>query len=195
MLRSTSRLSSLLQHLRPTHAAMFSTQPPSLAALDLNELPRYPLSPVPTPKDKDAFVQTAACLIIGDEVLNGKTKDTNSNFMAKLLFDVGVDLKRIEVIADDEDEIVEAVRRLHKGYGLVITSGGVGPTHDDITYQSIAKAFDAELEYNQETIDRMEASGKKRYNMGAQTEEQKTARLRMALFPVGAEVLHVREDL
>ena len=65
----------------------------------------------------------------------------------------------------------------------------------DITYSSIAKAFDAELEYNQETIMRMEASGKKRYNMGAQTEEQKTARLRMALFPVGAEILHVREDL
>lgn len=97
-------------------------------------------------------------IVIGDEVLNGasdrpnhdgidqmdkvvlttgwssgKTRDSNSNFLAKMLFDLAIDLKRIEVIADDEDEIVEAVTRMHKNYDLVITSGGIGPTHDDIT--------------------------------------------------------------
>lgn len=120
----------------------------------------------PVPKFGDKYVKTAACLIIGDEVLNGtqrimtpehraiavssrmsadvdhvkgKTKDSNSNFLAKMLFDLAVDLKRIEVIADDEAEISEAVRRMSKAYDLVITSGGIGPTHDDVTYESIAK--------------------------------------------------------
>jgi molybdenum cofactor synthesis domain-containing protein len=66
-------------------------------------------------------------------IVAGKTRDSNSNFLAKMLFDLAIDLKRIEVIADDEDEIVEAVTRMHKNYDLVITSGGIGPTHDDIT--------------------------------------------------------------
>lgn len=126
--------------------------------------------------------------------------------------------QRIEVIADDEEEIAEAVLRMHKNYDLVITSGGIGPTHDDITCtslmfsrggssrltptppalpdSSIAKAFgDVGLEYHEETKHRMHEMGKHRYNMDEQTEEQKTARLRMALFPKGAEVLFVQEDL
>ncbi len=75
------------------------------------------------PLGKDVFVKTAGCIIIGDEVLNGKTKDTNSNYFAKLCFAQGIELKRIEVIADDEDEIVEAVRRMAKNYDMVVTSG------------------------------------------------------------------------
>ncbi|GAA5836901.1 hypothetical protein JCM11251_005818 [Rhodosporidiobolus azoricus] len=139
----------------------------------------FPISPVPK-FEEGKFLKTAGCLIIGDEVLNGKTRDSNSNFFAKMLFDIGVDPKRIEVIADDEDEIVEAVRRMHKNYDMIVTSGGIGPTHDDITYQSIAKAFDTTLEYHEET----------------KHQEQKTAGLRMALFPKdNAEVLFVQEDL
>merc|ERR1712093_457808 len=84
-------------------------------------------------------------LIIGDEVLGGKTVDTNSAYMAKFCFQLGMALKRIEVIADDEDEIVEAVKRMSTNYDFVVTSGGIGPTHDDITYQSIAKAFSLPL--------------------------------------------------
>jgi len=133
-------------------------------------------------------------------VLNGKTRDSNSNFFAKLAFDLGIEMKRIEVIADDEDEIIEAARRLTDQYDLVITSGGIGPTHDDITYSSLAKAFDpehdGELAYHDETIRRMNEMSKNRYNLASQTEEQKTARLRMALFPVRhAEVLHVDPGL
>ncbi|GAA5836209.1 hypothetical protein JCM11251_007394 [Rhodosporidiobolus azoricus] len=165
------------------------------SAPQLADAVTFPISPVPK-FEEGKFIKTAGCLIIGDEVLNGKTRDSNSNFFAKMLFDIGVDLKRIEVIADDEEEIVEAVRRMHKDYDMVVTSGGIGPTHDDITYQSIAKAFDTTLEYHEETKHRMWEMGKHRYSLTQQTEEQKTARLRMALFPKdNAEVLFVQEDL
>jgi len=87
--------------------------------------------------------------------LNGKTKDTNSNFFAQFCFDLGIELKRIEVIADDEDEIIEAARRMTKNYDFVVTSGGIGPTHDDITYASLAKAFDLPLVHHKETMERM----------------------------------------
>ncbi|KAF2395690.1 Molybdopterin binding protein [Trichodelitschia bisporula] len=90
-------------------------------------------------------IHTAACLIIGDEVLGGKTVDTNSAYFAKFCFNLGIDLKRIEVIPDDEADIIECVRRMSKNYDFVCTSGGIGPTHDDITYSSIAKAFNLPL--------------------------------------------------
>ncbi|KAH8808842.1 MoaB/Mog domain-containing protein [Xylogone sp. PMI_703] len=91
-----------------------------------------------TPDEKNTrTIRTAACLIIGDEVLGGKN------------------LKRVEVIADDEDEIVEAVRRMSDKYDFVVTSGGIGPTHDDITYQSIAKAFGLKLKLHEEAHERM----------------------------------------
>ncbi|KAH7150061.1 MoaB/Mog domain-containing protein [Dactylonectria estremocensis] len=105
-------------------------------------------------------IHTAACLIIGDEVLGGKTVDTNSAYVAKWCFSLGVSLKRIEVIEDDESEIIEAVRRMSDRYDFVVTSGGIGPTHDDITYQSIAKAFGLPLVLNQETFAKMKTMSK-----------------------------------
>ncbi|KAJ5042505.1 uncharacterized protein L3040_005048 [Drepanopeziza brunnea f. sp. 'multigermtubi'] len=105
-------------------------------------------------------IHTAACLIIGDEVLGGKTVDTNSAYMAKFCFQLGMALKRIEVIADDEDEIVEAVRRMSTTYDFVVTSGGIGPTHDDITYQSIAKAFSLPLILHEEAYAKMKKLSK-----------------------------------
>ncbi|KAH8921861.1 Molybdopterin binding protein, partial [Atractiella rhizophila] len=160
----------------------------------------WPLSAVAAhnaPLGKGKWIETAACLIIGDEVLNGKTRDTNGNFLAKHLFDLGIQLKRLEVIPDEEEDIVDAVRQMSSKYDLVITSGGVGPTHDDITYQSVARAFsdDGKLVYHDETIKRMEIMGSARYNFASQTQEQKTARLRMAFFPEGAEVLSVDPEL
>lgn len=100
-------------------------------------------------------ISTAGCLIIGDEVLGGKTVDTNSAYFAKFCFQLGIALKRVEVIADDESEIVEAVRRMSKNYDFVVTSGGIGPTHDDITYESIAKAFDLPLKLHDTAFEKM----------------------------------------
>ena len=74
------------------------------------------------------MIHTAGCIIIGDEVLGGKTVDTNSTFMAKYCFNLGINLKRVEVIGDDEGEIVEATRRMSDMYDFVVTSGGIGPT-------------------------------------------------------------------
>lgn len=101
------------------------------------------------------MINTAACLIIGDEVLGGKTVDTNSAWFAKYCFSLGINLKRVEVIADDESEIVEAVRRMSTNYDFIVTSGGIGPTHDDITYQSIARAFDLPLVLHQAAYEKM----------------------------------------
>ncbi|KMU75938.1 molybdopterin binding domain containing protein [Coccidioides immitis RMSCC 3703] len=119
-------------------------------------------------------IGTAACLIIGDEVLGGKTVDTNSSLFAKYCFSIGVQLKRVEVIADDEDHIIEAAR-LHQHPLPVPPSRQVDSLrinfdvyrsmlmmaiyatqrHDDITYQSIAKAFNLNLKFHEEAFNRM----------------------------------------
>ncbi|MCJ1486460.1 hypothetical protein MMC06_006637 [Schaereria dolodes] len=106
------------------------------------------------------MIHTAGCIIIGDEVLGGKTIDTNSTYFAKFCFSLGMNLKRIEVIADDESEIVEAARRMSENYDFVVTSGGIGPTHDDITYQSIASAFNLKLKLHDEALQRMKTLSK-----------------------------------
>ncbi|KAN0064219.1 hypothetical protein ACQY0O_003386 [Thecaphora frezii] len=161
-----------------------STSPSSSSAV-APALPTFSKSPVPpNPLRANTYVKTAACLIIGDEVLNGKTRDSNSHYFAKFCFTLGIDLQRIEIIPDDVDEIVEAARRLTAKHDLVITSGGIGPTPDDITYESIAKAFDAGLEYHDETIRRMAENLKARnVDTSGITDEMVKARKRMALFP------------
>ncbi|KAI7154987.1 Molybdopterin binding protein [Hortaea werneckii] len=105
-------------------------------------------------------INTAGCIIIGDEVLGGKTVDTNSAWFAKYCFSLGINLKRVEVIADDESEIVEATRRMSNNYDMVVTSGGIGPTHDDITYQSIAKAFSLPIVLHEKAYERMKRLSK-----------------------------------
>ncbi|KAG8876405.1 hypothetical protein FRB97_004208 [Tulasnella sp. 331] len=165
-------------------------------------LPRFRVTPTrghTEPLGQGKTIQTAACLIIGDEILNGKTRDSNSHYFAKFCFDHGIDLKRIEVIADEEPEIVEAATRMAKIYDFIITCGGIGPTHDDITYASLASAFNLTLKHDSETIHRMTELSKNRDDIANQTEEQKTARNRMALFPNGekneVEILHVDEEM
>ncbi|KAK5144737.1 MoaB/Mog domain-containing protein [Cryomyces antarcticus] len=106
------------------------------------------------------MIHTAGCIIIGDEVLGGKTVDTNSAYLAKFCFSLGINLKRVEVIADDADEIVEAATRMSDKYDFVVTSGGIGPTHDDITYESIAKAFNLPLKLHEGALDRMKRLSK-----------------------------------
>lgn len=87
----------------------------------------------------------AGIVIIGNEILSGKTVDTNSSFLAKELRQVGVTLKRIVVIPDELDIIAETVRDFHHRFDIVFTSGGVGPTHDDITIEGVARALDRKV--------------------------------------------------
>ena len=86
-------------------------------------------------------VVTAAMIIIGDEILSGRTADSNLNFLAQNLTKMGISLREVRVIPDVENEIIDAVLAMHKKFDYVFTSGGIGPTHDDITVSSIAKAF------------------------------------------------------
>ncbi|KAJ8096564.1 MoaB/Mog domain-containing protein [Lipomyces tetrasporus] len=142
-------------------------------------------------------LSTAACLIIGDEVLNGKIRDANSYTFAKFCFEIGLDLKRVEVIGDEEHEIVEAAQRMAKEYDFIVTSGGIGPTHDDITYQSIAKAFDLPLVLHEETVKRMQRLGIRR--LDPNDNEAINAQMRMATLPKGtpateAEVIYSLEN-
>ena len=92
----------------------------------------------------------AGILIIGDEVLSGKTQDTNSNFIAKKLIESGIQLDEIKIIHDQMDAIIEDVLKFHNKYTYVFTTGGIGPTHDDITSESIAQAFNQKYCYHDE---------------------------------------------
>src|SRR3954467_1504675 len=95
---------------------------------------------------------TAAVLIIGDEILSGRTQDVNLNAIAKYLATYGVDLAEARVVPDVEQEIVDAVNALRTRYDYVIPPGGIGPTHDDITADSVAKAFGVTAPENPETM-------------------------------------------
>ncbi|RKP04925.1 MoaB/Mog domain-containing protein [Thamnocephalis sphaerospora] len=132
---------------------------------------------------------TAAACIIGDEVLNGKTRDSNSHYLANWCFRHGVDLRRVEVIPDDAADIGESVRRLASRFDLVYTSGGIGPTHDDITYEAIANAYGLPLAYHAETLCRM----RERITpttAASMDEDVVRNRERMALLPVG-DAVHI----
>jgi len=86
-------------------------------------------------------IKTAGMLAIGDELLSGRTKDKNIGHLADLLTVAGIDLKEVRIVADEEDAIVEALNALRQRYDYIFTSGGIGPTHDDITADSVSKAF------------------------------------------------------
>ncbi|KAI1146967.1 molybdenum cofactor synthesis domain-containing protein [Nemania diffusa] len=146
-------------------------------------------------------ISTAAGLIIGNEILGGKTVDTNSAVLAKWCFASGMELKRIETIEDDEDEIIEAVKRMSERYDFVVTSGGIGPTHDDITYLSIAKAFGLPLVRHEEAYQRMQNLSKQDVKFWDVDSPAKTAKLRMVTLPIDEshkladQVLFPRDDM
>jgi molybdenum cofactor synthesis domain-containing protein len=123
---------------------------------------------------------TAAVLIIGDEILSGRTQDTNLNFIAKYLATYGVDLAEARVVPDIEDEIVTALNHLRGRYDYVITTGGIGPTHDDITADSVAKAFGVPLYEHPEIIAMMTSRWQGELN---------AARRRMARVPEGGNLV------
>lgn len=127
----------------------------------------------------------AGILIIGDEILAGKVVDTNANWLSSFLHAKGVDVCRIETVGDCLEEIQDSIIRIKEkvGQGPVFTSGGIGPTHDDITYQAIASAFNLKLELHQETLERMTA------HYASKGLEVNEMRQRMATLPANAEVL------
>jgi molybdenum cofactor synthesis domain-containing protein len=127
-------------------------------------------------------IVTAGILVIGDEILSGRTKDKNIGFIAEYLTNIGIDLKEVRVVADDEADIVAALDALRGRYTYVFTTGGIGPTHDDITADSVAKAFGVGIDHHPEVVARF----KERFKNPGELNE---ARLRMARIPDGAELI------
>jgi molybdenum cofactor synthesis domain-containing protein len=129
----------------------------------------------------DQETVTAAMLVIGDEILSGRTKDKNIGYVAEFLTNIGVDLSEVRVVPDVEAEIVSAINALRRRYTYVFTTGGIGPTHDDITADSVAKAFEVGIDVHTKAVELLQA----RFG-GSYLNE---ARLRMARIPDGAELI------
>ncbi len=126
---------------------------------------------------------TAAMLVIGDEILSGRTRDANMHYLAGQLTEAGIDLKEVRVVSDDPDAIMGAVQALSVSYTHVFTSGGIGPTHDDITADCIATAFDTPIDIRDDARALLQAH----YDRSGQ--ELNAARLRMARIPDGATLI------
>jgi molybdenum cofactor synthesis domain-containing protein len=124
---------------------------------------------------------TAALLVIGDEILTGRTKDKNIGYIAEYLTGIGIDLREVRVVPDVEEEIVGAINALRQRFTYLFTTGGIGPTHDDITADSIAKAFGVGIDHDPRAV----AMLQERYQPG----ELNEARLRMARIPDGADLI------
>ena len=128
----------------------------------------------------DARAPTAAMLVIGDEILSGRTKDRNIGHLADIMTAISIDLKEVRIVPDEEDEIVAAINALRARYTYVFTTGGIGPTHDDITADSIARAFDLPIDVDPRAAELLHAYWRQR---GI---EPNPSRLRMARIPAGA---------
>lgn len=126
---------------------------------------------------------TAGLLVIGDEILSGRTKDVNIGAVADFCTDLGIELTEVRVVSDVMEAIVEAVNALRQRYTYVFTTGGIGPTHDDITADAIAKAFGVALPINAQAREMLESRWKQ---TGTEVNE---ARLRMARIPEGADLI------
>ena len=126
-------------------------------------------------------VVTAGMLVIGDEILSGRTKDKNIGYIAEFLTNLGIDLKEVRVVADDEGAIVEALNALRHRHDYVFTTGGIGPTHDDITADSVAKAFGVPIDHDPRAVALLQA----RFPGGQLNE----ARMRMTRIPAGADLV------
>ncbi|GEO81968.1 competence/damage-inducible protein A [Pararhodospirillum oryzae] len=125
---------------------------------------------------------TAAVLIIGNEILSGRTRDANAPWLAERLAGLGIPVREIRVVPDVSERIIEAVNALRAQYTYVFTTGGIGPTHDDITTAAVAAAFGTPVERNAEAEARLRAHYEHLVDMNS-------ARLRMADIPVGASLI------
>jgi len=126
---------------------------------------------------------TAAVLLIGDEILSGRTKDRNLGYIADFLTALGIDLKEARVVPDVEEAIVAAVNALRSAYSYVFTTGGIGPTHDDITADAVAKAFGVPIDHDPEAVALLQAY------FDEIGREPNAARMRMARLPKGARMI------
>ena len=126
---------------------------------------------------------TAAMLVIGDEILSGRTRDANTHHLAGELTKAGIDLKEVRVVSDDGDAIVAAVKALSVAYDTVFTSGGIGPTHDDITADNVARAFGVHIDVREDARALLAA------HYARVGHDLNAARLRMARIPDGATLI------
>lgn len=126
---------------------------------------------------------TAAMVVIGDEILSGRTRDANMHYLAGELTERGIDLKEVRMISDDAETITATVKQLAATYDNIFTSGGIGPTHDDITADCVAAAFDRHIDVRDDARALLQAHYDK---TGRELNE---ARLRMARIPDGAELI------
>ena len=133
--------------------------------------------------ESEGGVVTAALLVIGDEILSGRTKDKNIGYIAEYLTNIGIDLKEVRVVPDEEPEIIAALNALRGRYIYVFTTGGIGPTHDDITADCVAKAFGVTIDYHPEVVEMMK---KRVAETGGVMNE---ARMRMTRVPAGATLV------
>ena len=134
-----------------------------------------------TPAPKEAI--TAALLVIGDKILSGRTKDQNIGYVAEYLTALGMDLMEVRVVGDEETAIVDAVNALRHRYTYVFTTGGIGPTHGDITADCVAKAFDVPIDTDPRALAILHEWVK---TTGAEMNE---ARLRLTRIPKGADLI------
>jgi molybdenum cofactor synthesis domain-containing protein len=128
-------------------------------------------------------VVTAGLLVIGDEILSGRTKDKNIGYVAEYLTVIGIDLKEVRIVPDEEPEIVAALNALRGRYDYVFTTGGIGPTHDDITADAVAKAFGVSIDYDPRAVEIL------RVRMAQVGGVMNEARMRMARLPAGADLV------
>ena len=129
------------------------------------------------------MVSTAGIIIIGDEILSGRTKDANINWIASELNNVGIRLVEARIISDDLETIVKTIQFFSQKFTYVFSCGGIGPTHDDITTESVAKAFNLKLEKNKEAMRRL-----KIHYEGANIEFNE-ARQKMAVIPISSKLI------
>ncbi|HXF54644.1 MAG TPA: molybdopterin-binding protein [Hyphomicrobiaceae bacterium] len=134
-------------------------------------------------KESGEEIVTAGLVVIGDELLSGRTKDRNIGYIADHCTAVGIQLKEVRIVADEERAIVTAINQMRTAYTYVFTTGGIGPTHDDITADAVAKAFGVPIDINPKAYELL----KSYYDRHGR--EMTPGRLRMARTPLGAELI------
>ena len=133
---------------------------------------------------KNTPLRTSGIIIIGNEILSGRTQELNSRYLAQKLLTVGVTVNEVRIIPDVKEKIIECINEIRKKYTFVFTSGGIGPTHDDITSECIASAFGVNLPINIEAKKLLENYYK------LQNIKLNNARLRMARIPTGSNLIN-----